>query len=111
MLGVNPIRVEQKLPIRSTTNILDSNHILLCVFVLVFISALSLIYLKYQNRERIIEYNTLRSESSMLVQEGDRLTLENAAWSNHNVVVEYARASGMHKPKGKEIVVLKKDHK
>ena len=110
MLGVSSIRVEQKLPLRSTSKILDSNHVLLCVFVLVFISALSLIYLKYQNRELIIEYNKLRSESSMLVQEGDRLTLENAAWSNHNVVVEYAKANGMHKPKGKEIVVLKKEH-
>ena len=110
MLGVSSIRVEQNLPVRSASKVLERNHALFCIFMLVFISALSLIYLKYQNRELIIEYNTLRSESGILAQEGDRLTLENAAWSNHNVVVEYAKANGMHKPKGREIVVLQKEY-
>ena len=87
---------------------IDIHGLLLAVLALVFISALALVFLKYQNQQSFIQYNKLRyEEARQLVQEGNQLTLEKAALSNHRIVKEYAQKNGMHVPSGKEIIVLK----
>ena len=107
MLGASSFGVEQKLLYKHQENTIDMHGPLLALLGLVFISALALVFLKYQNQQSFIQYNKLRSEARQLVQEGNQLTLENAALSNHRIVKEYAQKNGMHVPTGKEIVVLK----
>lgn len=77
------------------------------LFLLVVISALSVVGLRHQSRVSFAELQALRSERDQLNIEWGRLLLEQGAWSQHQRIENLARTKlGMKTPEAKEVVVL-----
>ncbi|MBT4804308.1 MAG: cell division protein FtsL [Legionellales bacterium] len=106
MMGITSVQVEKKAYSSCGVVSHDLSRILMLLVLLVFASAFLLIYVKYENQQLYIKYNSLQADGQRLHQEGNMLTLEKATLSSHKRVYGYAEEAKMYVPSGKKIVVL-----
>jgi len=72
------------------------------------VSALSVVYVKHQNRKAIAELAALRTERDVLEVEWDRLLLEQSAWATPPRIEQLARDQlGMVLPEPERILVVR----
>lgn len=98
--------ISKKPLIRGQVAIKDRVNWLLVLVVMVFFSALLLIYVKYQNQQLYIQLHNLQVEAQHIHQEKNMLTLEKATLSSLKRVYQYADKQGMQVPHSRSIVIV-----
>ena len=106
MMSLSTVQVRRNSIIASRQGA-DLSYLIIVLVSMVFISALGLIYLKYESQQLYIAYNNLKVEESHLMQEQDKLSLEQATLASLSRVYVYAREARMNVPVGKDLVVLR----
>ena len=74
------------------------------LFVMVFISAFAIVYVKYESRQTFFEYSAALSSAGKIKQRHLELLMEQADLTNRVKVLSKARNMGMHKPA--KVIVL-----
>jgi cell division protein FtsL len=105
MHAISP-SISKKPLTRGPIAIQDRVNWLLVLVVMVFFSALLLIYVKYQNQQLYIQLHNLQTEAQHLHQEKNMLTLEKATLSSLKRVYQYAEKQGMRVPNSRSIVII-----
>ena len=105
MHAVSPA-MSKKSVIRGKVAIKERVNWLLVLVVMVFFSALLLIYVKYQNQQLYIQFHNLEAEAQHIHQEKNMLTLEKATLSSLKRVYQYADKRGMRVPNSRSIVII-----
>ncbi len=87
----------------------DARHAWLALLAAaVLVSALGVVYGKYQSRKLFIELQALQQERDALNIEWGQLQLEESTWATHARIEEQARAkSGMLSPAPRDVVIVK----
>ena len=106
MMSLSTVQVRRN-PIVDSRQGIDLSSYIIVLVGMVFISALGLIYLKYESQQLYIAYNNLKVEESSMMQEQDKLSLEQATLASLSRVYVYAREARMNIPAGKNLVVLR----
>ena len=76
--------------------------------LVVFISAMAVVFVRSANRQSFLALQTVTLERDRLSEEWGRLQLEHATWSSHDLVEHEARQKlQMITPGPEEIVVLR----
>ena len=105
MHAVSP-SISKKSLARGQIAIKDRINWLLLLIVMVFFSALLLIFVKHQNQQLYIQLHNLQAEAQHIHQEKNMLTLEKATLSSLKRVYQYADKQGMHVPNSRNIVII-----
>jgi cell division protein FtsL len=106
MMSLSAVQTGRRTTSIEKSRMLDSSFVLMSLILLVFISAFSLIYIKYESQQLYMAYNNLKTEELKLEQEQDKLALEKATLGSHARIYSYAKETSMHVPTRKEIVIL-----
>lgn len=76
--------------------------------VLVLVSALSVVYAKYESRNLFIQLQALRSRRDQMNVQWGRLQLEQSTWATHSRVERVARDRlGMVMPSPDAVVIVR----
>ncbi len=76
--------------------------------VVVFISAMSVVFVRSANRQSFLALQTVTLERDRLSEEWGRLQLEHATWSSHDLVEHEARQKlQMITPGFEDVVVVR----
>lgn len=82
--------------------------VLVLLFTLVLISALTLIYTKHQSRKMFVELQQAKHEVDALDAQWSQLQLEQSAWSGHGRIERKARQElGMFRPKPEGVIFVR----
>lgn len=76
--------------------------------VLVMVSALSVVYVKYESRKLFIQLQALQSRRDQMNVEWGRLQLEQSTWATHSRIERVARDRlGMVTPSPDSVVIVR----
>ncbi|MGA7801766.1 MAG: cell division protein FtsL [Gammaproteobacteria bacterium] len=74
----------------------------------VMVSALSVVYAKYESRKLFVQLQTLQSQRDEMNVEWGRLQLEQSTWATHSRVERVARDRlGMVTPSSDSVVIVR----
>lgn len=83
------------------------NKTLIPILILVFITAMAVVFVRSANRQSFLALQAATLERDRLSEEWGRLQLENATWSLHDLIENEARQKlGMIAPNPLETIVL-----
>jgi len=82
--------------------------VLVLLFSMVLMSALTLIYTKHQSRKMFVELQQAKHEVDALDAQWSQLQLEQSAWSGHGRIERKARQEiGMFRPKPEDVIFVR----
>lgn len=80
----------------------------LALIVIVFVSALSVVYVKHESRKLFVELQALEDQRDGLDVEWGRLQLEESTWAAHGRIESVARSQlGMALPPKDQVVLVR----
>ena len=84
------------------------NKISIVLLLIIFVSAMSVVFVRSANRQSFLALQVATYERDRLSEEWGRLQLEHATWSLHDLIENEARRKlGMIAPDPRETVVLR----
>ncbi len=85
-----------------------NRFVLLILTIMVFVSAVEVVFARHQTRKLFVEIQDLEKERNMLDEEWGRLQLEQSTWATDDRVESLARDElKMKTPEMKEIILIK----
>ncbi|NIO85636.1 MAG: cell division protein FtsL [Candidatus Aminicenantes bacterium] len=82
--------------------------VLLLLTIMVFISAVEVVYARHQTRKLFVDIQELGKEKNVLDEEWGRLQLEQSTWATDDRIESMARSElNMKPPEMKEIILIK----
>lgn len=85
-----------------------SRFVLFILLIMVFASAVEVVYARHQTRKFFVEIQALEKEKNLLDEEWGRLQLEQSTWATNDRVESLARNElKMKPPSMKEIIFIK----
>jgi cell division protein FtsL len=85
-----------------------NRFVLLILTIMVFISAVEVVYARHQTRKLFVEIQDLEKERNVLDEEWGRLQLEQSTWATDDRVESLARdVLKMKTPEMKEIIFIR----
>ena len=80
----------------------------LMMAVIIFISAMSVVFVRSANRQSFLVLKVATLERDRLTEEWGRLQLERATWSLHDLIEKEARTSlRMSAPEPSDIIIIR----
>ena len=85
-----------------------SRFVIFLLVVMVFASAVKVVYARHETRKLFVEIQELEKEKNLLDEEWGRLQLEQSTWATNDRVENLARSElEMKPPSMKEIVLIR----
>ena len=85
-----------------------NRFVLLLLTIMVFVSAVEVVYARHQTRKLFVEIQDLEKERNVLNEEWGRLQLEQSTWATDDRVESIARGElQMKPPEMKEIILIR----
>ncbi|MCU7833639.1 MAG: cell division protein FtsL [gamma proteobacterium symbiont of Taylorina sp.] len=82
--------------------------LVICLLMITFVSAISVVYIKHYNRKLFVEVQQLEKQRDEMEIEWGQLQLEQNTWATQSRIESIAREKlQMHIPKAEDVIYLK----